>query len=93
MGLFGGWAFKYPPNTNILDVLISNAKYVAKLAFSWPHRLAHPFPDSSSVGHVMEIIVHISVYLFPIVVLLSRCALSLLPPSPYHMLLPRQSTN
>ncbi|ELR19214.1 uncharacterized protein ACA1_263840 [Acanthamoeba castellanii str. Neff] len=57
MGLFGGWAFKYPPNTNILDVLISNA---------------------NSVGHVMEIIVHISVYLFPIVVLLSSFDVSLL---------------
>jgi hypothetical protein len=50
MGLFGAWTFKYPLNSNILDVLIS---------------------DANSVGHVMRIIVHVSVYLFPIVVLLS----------------------
>ncbi len=36
MGLFGGWAFKYPPNTNILDVLIRNATDVARLLLVSP---------------------------------------------------------
>lgn len=27
MGLLGGWAFTYPPDNDILDVLISDEKY------------------------------------------------------------------
>lgn len=50
VGLLGGWAFQYPPNTDILNVLISN---------------------QNKTGNVMQVIVSISVYLFPIVVLLS----------------------
>jgi hypothetical protein len=48
LGIFGGWAFDFPNNNDILDVI-----------------------NTKSRGEVLKVIAEVSVYVFPIVVLLS----------------------